>query len=191
METWIFSEHIREQAERRFPKLESLDDELNRIYNALGRSAPDDWRLSRFSPGFIIRDIKTGITLIGKQKRRQTNVIKFVNTCIEQGGFVNEKRAKFLEREDSKRISSRPNLFVGDNSVGKIFQFSPVLARQYEKVNPDRPNKEYFNCIPLTKNGLNKKEPVWIGWSHQSGKSIINDNPPKEFHGEDFWRLES
>lgn len=193
MNLWQFNvEHIKEQTKKRYRHLNDHDVELKRIFKALENSVPDDWRLSRFSPGFIIRDIKTGITLVGTQKRikKTTQIVKYVETCIEKGAFLKEKRAKFSDRRDSKQISSRPNLFIGETSSdNNIFKSSLVLVRQYEKVNPGKSNIEYFKCHPLTRNGLNKKY-VWIEWLSKNGETTINKNPPKDFHGEDFWRLE-
>lgn len=193
MNLWRFDkEHIKEQAVKRFSSVADIEDELNRIYNTLIEHVPDDWRLARFSPGFIIRDIKTGITLVGTQKRmeKSASIVKSVETCLGQGGFSKEKIHKFVERHDSKQIASRPNLFIRppspDNEISRI---SLILARQYEKVNPSQTNSVYFRCHPLEKSGL-RDCVIWIKWSPMNGDLEVGKTPPSNFHGEDFWRLE-
>lgn len=195
MNLWRFDkEHIKEQAVKRFSSVTNIEDELERIYNALIEHVPDDWRLARFSPGFIIRDIKTGITLVGTQKRmeKSASIVKYVETCLEKGSFLKEKALKFNERHDSKQIASRPNLFIWSPSPdSEISKISPILARQYEKVNPSQANSVYFRCHPLKKSGLSKDYVVWIEWCPRDGNLTIGYRvPPKNFHGEDFWRLE-
>lgn len=210
--TWIFEEneeHILMQIQNRFPKVDRKT-EWERIKRALQENIPDDWRLTRFSPDFLIRDLKTGITLTGEQTRDlNTDVIyKTVRTALEQGSFSRSKMARHAGSITAFDIAKRPNIFLGDSSLNKIFQDFNVLARQYQKVffkkadvnfgSGDRPNNhsmrvkypiEYFKLQPLTQKGI---EPVsvWMKWHVNTGDcSIFDGVPPGRYHGEDYWYL--
>jgi hypothetical protein len=213
MEVWKFNaeNHVLERIQERNPKC-NPEDELNRIKQILKENIPDDWRLTRFSSDYLIRDLKTGITLVGYQTRihNSTTIIKHITTALSVGGFSKGKLGKHAESPHAFDIAKRPNLFLGDMSISSIFEFSPVAARQYEKVfyrtlettfeiggyNFTRSirvksPREYLRLNPLKSLGIVHEHFMWMEWIAERGFcKFIRGNPPKDYHGEDFWILQ-
>lgn len=210
---WEFNaRHILERILERNPKCDS-NLEFQRIKKTLSDHIPPDWRLTRFSQDFLIRDLKTGITLVGYQTRKQnsTVIVKYITTALLLGGFSKGKLGKHAGSPHAFDIAKRPNLFLGDSSIHPIFEISPVLARQYEKVyyrtldtsfrvdNYNFPRfaqakhpREYLRLNPLQLAGINHEHSVWMEWIAEKGFcKFIKDNPPKDYHGEDFWLLQT
>lgn len=217
MKVWKFKEeHIIERISERaryFKDGIDANAELRRIKEALEENVPEDWRLTRFSGDFLIRDIKLGITLLGHQMRKEgsTAVIKYVNTALASGGFSKGKLGKHSGDPNAFEIAKRPNLFIGDESFHEIYKISPVLARQYEKVYYRTLETEFKSCDltftrtvqakspieflrlnPLTPSGIDHNNYIWSKWVATKGYfTFMKGNPPKEYHGEDFWLLET
>ncbi|MBE0426925.1 MAG: hypothetical protein IBX72_09800 [Nitrospirae bacterium] len=210
---WIFEEneqHILEQIKNLFPNLDA-ENEWNRIKIILQENIPDDWRLTRFSPDFLILDLKTGITLTGEQSRGtgSDTIYKTIRTALDRGSFSRSKIAKHAGSSTAFDIAKRPNIFLGDSTLDEIFEHSSVLARQYEKVSYKNANVnfgsqnspryynvqvkypiEYFKLQPLTKKGITPGIIVWMKWHVNRGDcSLINGVPPDKYHGEDYWFL--
>ncbi len=212
MKTWLFKEsHILERIEERFnPK--NAKEELERIKKVLQNNVPDDWRLTRFSPDFLIRDLKTDIALVGYQERIKCSeaIWKNVSTALYKESFSKAKIGKHSTSQYVFEIARRPNLLIGNEDMHEIFAQSPVLARQYEKVvyqeisipyehNHKRYSRagmvkgpiEYYRFHPLKKSGLDRSIFVWAEWDATTGVCIkVGAVPPKDFHGEDFWMLQ-
>lgn len=214
MNVWNFKEeHILERIKERAKYVKGGLDasaEYERIKKSLEKNVPDDWRLSRFSGDFLIRDLKVGITLIGHQTRARstTTIIKNINSALATGGFSKGKLGKHGDSPDAFDIAKRPNLFIGDESHHEIFKTSPVLARQYEKVYYDVLSKtfnfgnsgfvrqvlakspyEYFRLHPLKADGIDQNNYLWMQWGVNGYCRFWKGTPPKEYHGEDFWHL--
>lgn len=210
---WEFNaKHILERILERNPKCD-CNHEFNRIKKVLSESVPDDWRLTRFSQDFLIRDLITGITLVGYQTRKQnsTTIIKNITTSLLSGGFSKGKLGKHAGSPHAFDIAKRPNLFLGDSSIHAIFESSPVLARQYEKVYyrtldthfrvgnynftrsaQVKSPREYLRLNPLQSTGVDHEHSVWMEWIAEKGFcKFIKDNPPTDYHGEDFWLLQT
>ena len=204
---------VLERLSKKFKDEDEVKKELSRIKKVLGNNVSDDWRLTRFSSDFLIRDLETGITLIGYQARRfgSTEIIKNVGSALVSGGFSRAKLVRHAGSPIASDIAKRPNLFIGSNAIDEIFNYSPILARQYEKVvyktletefkirgewlhksrvsakNPI----EYFRLHPLTKDGLDREHYIWLKWVAINGYChFIHGEPPNNYHGEDFWSLE-
>lgn len=209
---WEFNKvHILERIGERFKAVDA-ETEFERIKDILTKNIPDDWRLTRFSPDFLIRDVKTGITLVGHQegKMNSVKIIKHVNSALFESSFAKAKIGKNIGSQVVYDIARRPNLFIGDKDTNDIFKKSSVLARQYEKVSfinlkidYQKGNRiyychakakapiEYFRLHPLTLAGLDQHAFAWIEWNAADGTcEFIDGNPPKDFHGEDYWSLQ-
>lgn len=209
---WKFDdEHILERIEKRTQSCNPRT-ELDRIKQVLQTQVPEDWRLTRFSTDFLIKDLKAGITLVGSQARMNgsTTILKRIKSALPKGALSRGKLGKHAGSADAFEIAKRPNLFLGDVTIHPIFSSSPVLARQYEKVFYETKRKvftvegenfvrfaniksplEFLRLHPLTPSGIEHTQFIWMKWLAQNGTSkFIKTNPPKEFHGEDFWILE-
>lgn len=213
MQVWKFKNenHVLERIQERNPVC-NPEYEFNRIKQILKENIPEDWRLTRFSSDFLIRDLKTGITLIGYQTRMKnsTKIIKHITTALSVGGFSRGMLGKHAESPHAFDIAKRPNVFLGDGSINSIFEYSPVVARQYEKVfyrtlettfeiggfNFPRSihvksPREYLRLHPLKSSGIDHEHFVWMEWIAEGGFcKFIKANPPKDYHGEDFWLLQ-
>jgi hypothetical protein len=213
MDIWIFKDekHVIERIKERNPN-SNPENELGRIKKILNNYVPEGWRLTRFSADFLIRDLVTGITLVGYQTRlsNSTKVIKHITTALSIGGFSKGKLGKHAELPHAFDIAKRPNLFLGDPSLNSIFEYSPVVARQYEKVfyrilettfqigkdnftrcSRVKSPREYLRLNPLNSSGIDHEHFVWMEWIAINGNcKFINGNPPKDYHGEDFWLLQ-
>ncbi|MBN2127232.1 MAG: hypothetical protein JW703_02450 [Candidatus Diapherotrites archaeon] len=167
-------------------RIGSNTNRLIELVQILNQNVPDDWRLARFSPDFIIQDLKTGAVLVGDQHRFEGEPIihKVIRTVLKHGGTSRDKRI----RNYSKAVAGRPNLVIDGNTV---------FARQYEKVN----NKnvidsavQYFRCHKLTKKGLSP-EHKWLKWTKEPNQGTVKyswvkeESIHKSFRGHDFWNI--
>jgi hypothetical protein len=206
MEVWKLddSKHVCEQIHYRYPKIKKPEEELQRIIMIMKSNIPDEWRLTRFSSDFIVRDMKTDVTLVGYQTRKDkisNIIIKHVTTALRKGGFSVSKMSQFAGSPVAQDIAKRPNIFIDFSSR--------VFARQYEKVHYSYKNIsftiegkskkytryikspiEYFRLNPLTKDGLMKDEQLWVRWDAINGHVKLVENSPEEYHGEDYWFLQ-
>ncbi len=195
MKTWIMKdekkEHLIKRIGERGFKIHDPKEALEEILYLLESYVPDDWRLARNGPEFLIRDVERGLTLVGvqKRKRRSATICKYLDTNLPIGGVSKGQQAIHWDDPARDVIAKRPNLFIGKEDIHEIFKISPLLARQYEKIHPENRRVEYFKLHPLLKKGIHTKY-VWIKWSTNNGKIEFVDGPPKDFHGEDFWKLD-
>ena len=209
---WLFKkEHILEQIQKRY-SAHNAQKELKRITDVLKDNVPDDWRLTRFSQDFLIRDLKTGITLVGHQERIKGSeeIWKSVNTALYKNSFSKAKIGKHSTSQYVIEIARRPNLIIGTNTEHEMFTSLPLMARQYEKVfyheislpyahNGVKYQRigtvkgpiEYYRLHSLSKEGLDRDKFIWAEWDATTGACIALDiKPPQEYHGEDFWMLQ-
>jgi hypothetical protein len=192
MITWGYGNnllHCIEQWELRISKDYGRMDVLLKI---LENSIPEDWRLSRFSTGFVVLDELSGAILLGKQgrlaewKRKKLKlkkiVFKDIHTVMNNGGFNTEKTSNGIKPP----FAGRPNVVVClDGSV---------RVRQWEKVLTDKVNEtstQYLRMHLIDKEKMNQSDFLWLKWALRGTHEWFKpgQNPPEDYSGEDYWRL--
>jgi len=167
--------------ERWREKINQDSTRLLTLLDILNREVPEDWRLSRFSPDFLIEDFETNAVLVGSQYRTKDRdtVYKEIYTVLKHGDSSRDK----LTRNYCHARAGRPNLVIYNDGV---------YARQYEKVATKKLKPcsvQYFRMNPLTKEGL-QDNPQWLKWGNLiTPEWTVKEEIATNYHGEDYWSL--
>jgi len=190
---WIVGkqEYILQRMAQRGNSIKNPDEVLNKMLQALNENSPPDWRFSKRSPWFILRNVTNDITFVcfQRRKRESTDIVKDIQACIPKGGVAKEILAQNWDNPNRKGIANRPNVFIGTPDDHNIFETSSVIVRQHEKIHPEDKVFEYFKVFALCEDKMTN-DYTYIKWNKSNGDLKFVERPPRDYHGEDFWKLE-
>ncbi len=174
---------------------------LYRLIAEINHYLPDDWRLTRSTNNFFIRITgRHDFVLFGHSYRfEHTEEILHIVATILKPDHCDLDDLKHLgiqfSHKNKEKIQKdvpeawRPNLYVFWPHPRDLGHPSPLWARQYEKIHPEK-TIEFHRLHPLTKHGLDLDRHIWIRW-HPNGQFEQVALPDKEFHGQDYWNIRS
>lgn len=160
---------------------------------------PDDWRMTRTKNNFRIQVVSPehNVSLVGSGFRTGGNSILSIIDSIQMKNFFDVIDGQFEKVTHSTRAGKRPpaappNVYyfqpAPDNS------FSPLYARQYEKIlKPEsgrEANDQYHRIHPLSKEGLDLAHHRWVRW-HDTGDVEFVEGVDPRYHGKDYWIIGS
>lgn len=163
---------------------------------------PGDWRMTKSSNNFRIQVItrQEHLSLVGYSYKRenQNEFINIIDTVLYKH-YINSRE---IGSSSTKRITQQdirnnpdliqPNLYYFQPCPED--SFSPLFARQYEKVKyQDKAKKQlvgrqYHRIHPLTKAGLDLEHYKWVRWDSNGNIEFV-DYPENDYHGKSFWQI--
>uniref|UniRef100_A0A7V4G7N9 CYTH domain-containing protein n=1 Tax=Desulfobacca acetoxidans TaxID=60893 RepID=A0A7V4G7N9_9BACT len=181
-------DHILKRFEERFPKIFQEDPSwLARIVAEINLYLPDDWRLTRTTNNFRIQLMgKDMPALVGRSYRLpDDNILHIIDS-------VHKQNYKDKYDQDADYNNLAPNLYFYYPRPEDAE--TPLFARQYERVKFGRDGKlvgtQYHRVHPLTKAGLDLEHFRWVLWTTGGDARDVNRVAP-EYHGKDYWKVES
>lgn len=152
---------------------------------------PDDWRMTRTTNNFRIQVVSPehNVSLVGSSFRTDGNSILSIIDSIQKKGYFDVVDGR---RADRRLPAAPPNVYyfqpAPDNS------FSPLYARQYEKIlkrhNGRQAGNQYHRIHPLSKEGLDLAHYRWVRW-HDTGDVEFVESVDPRYHGKDYWTINS
>ncbi len=162
---------------------------------------PDDWRMTKSNNNFRIQVItpSSNMALVGFGYKRKNSekIINIIDTVFFKGFFdaIESKQLKTSNKSHiNKHVKAKnpeliqPNLYYFQPCPED--SFSPLFARQYERVKYNNKNKlvgtQYHRIHPITKAGLDLEHYKWVKWDINGNIEFV-DYPEQDYHGKDYW----
>jgi|GEM_PF-65361 len=172
----------------RWRERSGLDEEkFFEILSHINAYLPPDWRMTKSKNNFFIQiHAEKQVVLAGRSFKIDDDetIISLINTVLSCG------QSDKFEPEAGEKT---PNIYYFSPSPENFH--TPLFARQYEKEKKTEKGGwsryEYHRIHPLTKIGLDIEHFLWVRWDSKTGEVKAVENPPSDFHGKDYWELET